>query len=163
MFENRYSIVTDVDTVMTATIFTIVTIQKRTWIVTYHDFHTTHPFEFEGGNYLVVNMRWTANTEGAFSTCDFPDELKVKYELNLLYLWEKDQWALVTQTVSHVEHVVLTYEKFLDIFRAQYVSQVERGHLALNYMSLKQKIDLVTQITIKFTKRALFFLVVCNQ
>ena len=88
--------------------------------------------------------------------CLCPKDQKVKFVLNLLCWGAKDWWEYVTQSFSYEDQVAMTWEQFLEMFRMKYVPLVERMRLEDVYLPLKQMIELVMNISKKFTERALF-------
>ena len=64
--------------------------------------------------------------EGCFYTCAFPANLKFGYAQNLLCLVTKDWWNFVTKNYSPVEKSEVTWEQFIEKFKAEYVPPVER-------------------------------------
>ena len=56
-----------------------------------------------------------------------------------------------------IEHVTMTWERFTTMFRDEFVLAVERERLAQELLSLKHKIETVTEITMMFHERDLFF------
>ena len=93
---------------------------------------------------------------GVFYTCSCPDHLRVQFALNQLRVEAKDLWKFVTTSFTPTDHVVVTWERFTQLFRDKYVSPVERERLAQDFLSLKQKIESVTEITRIFHERVLF-------
>lgn len=57
---------------------------------------------------------------------------------------------------SPLEFYVVTWERLLEMFRYKSVPLFEREQLALYFLSLKQKIEIVTQIIMMFHKKDLF-------
>lgn len=101
-------------------------------------------------------MRWIADVKGCFYTCSCPDDLRVQFTLNLLRLVVKHWGKFVTTILTHAERAVVTWERFLEMFREEYVPLVEREWMAQEYMSLRQTTKTVTEINKLFHERALF-------
>lgn len=101
-------------------------------------------------------MRWFSDMEGYFFTWSCPEDQKVRCALNLLHFGAKDWWKLVTSSYSPFEMTIVNWGKFTKIFCAEYMPLVVRERLTQEYLSLRQTMESVMQITKKFTKRALF-------
>ena len=70
----------------------------------------------------------------------------------------KDGCKFVTDDYSIAEHTAVTWERFTEMFRVEFIPVVECERLAHEFLSLKQKIETVTEITKMFHDRDLFFL-----
>lgn len=92
-----------------------------------------------------------------FYTYGFPTILEFGYAQDLLCLGAHDSWNFVTKNYSPTEKSAVTWEQFVEKFKAECVQLAERERHAQEYISLKQTLDLVTEITKMLTKRVLFF------
>ena len=91
-----------------------------------------------------------------FFTWSCPEDQKVRCTLNLLHIGAKDWWKLVTGSYSPLEMTTMNWDKFTKMFRAEYMPLVVSERLTQEYLSLRQTMESVMQITKKFTERALF-------
>lgn len=65
----------------------------------------------------------------------------------------KDWCNFVTKDYPLVDKSIVTWEKFVEKFKEDYVPLIEKERLAHEYLSLKQTTDSVTKITKMFTER----------
>ena len=68
----------------------------------------------------MTSTRWIAEVEGAFRTSFCPPETKVRFATNLLRGAGKDWWGLM-----EVEIEAMTWDGFKELFKEQYVPQIE--------------------------------------
>lgn len=71
--------------------------------------------------------------EGLKYTCD----VRGVTTQNLLCMGVKVYWNFVTKNYSPNEKNAVTWEQFVEKFRAEYVPQVEKDRLIQEYLSLK--------------------------
>lgn len=126
--------------------------------MTYSEFSNTKPLEFDGIKDPIVDKRWISHVEGCFYTCACPVNLKFRYTHNLLRLGAKDRWNFFTKNNSPTKKRAVSWEQFLERFKADYVPPVERERFAQQYLSLKKTTESVTEITKMFIERDLFCL-----
>ena len=122
----------------------------------FREFSNTKPPEFDGTQDPIAAMRWIADIEGCFYTCSCPEHLRVRFALNQLRLGAKDWWKFVTVNFTQAEITAVTWERFTEMFRDEYVPPVERERLIQEFLTLKQGTDSVAVITRKFHERAMF-------
>jgi len=154
-FDERYVVVTEV-VVAVATADVVVARLQGGDSLLFREFSNTNPPEFDGTHNLIVAMRWISDIAGCFYTCSCPDHLRVWFALNHLRLGAKDWWKFVTASFTPTDHAVVTYERFVHMFRYEYVPPVERERLAQEFMSLKQRTESVTEISTMFHEMAMF-------
>lgn len=82
--------------------------------------------------------------EGYFFTCACPKNQKVKFALNLIHLGAKDWREFVTHAFSSVERAAVSWENFLEMFRAEYVPLVERERVGSTRVLIAQEDDKVS-------------------
>ncbi|KAJ9542729.1 hypothetical protein OSB04_029235 [Centaurea solstitialis] len=104
----------------------------------------------------IVASRWISEVEGAFLTSFCPAEVKVRYAANLLRGPAKDWWGVVNSSRTQEQIGALTWEAFLEMFRAEFVPQIEVERLTTEFLEMEQTTESVTEITNKFLERALF-------
>ncbi|KAJ9561205.1 hypothetical protein OSB04_006365 [Centaurea solstitialis] len=123
------------------------------WVQGFHCLPTTH---FGGEKDPIVASRWISEVEGAFLTSFCPAEVKVRYAANLLRGPAKDWWGVVNSSRTQEQIGALTWEAFLEMFRAEFVPQIEVERLTTEFLEMEQTTESVTEITNKFLERALF-------
>ena len=123
---------------------------------TYRDFSACTPPEFKGELDPTAALRWISDMEGVFHTCSCPENLKVRYALNLLRGPAKDWWKLQAAGMTEVQLGALLWGEFVERFRRQYVPRVEIERITRDFLSYKQTSESVTELTIKFREMALF-------
>ncbi|KAL4555553.1 hypothetical protein LXL04_038175 [Taraxacum kok-saghyz] len=106
----------------------------RTREFQYRDFNACSPPEFKGDTNPIISMRWISDVEGAFITSGCPDDLKVRFAVNLLRGGAKD-WSAIALTVA--ERTTLTWQEFVTRFRAEYVPRVEVERLEREFLALE--------------------------
>lgn len=116
------------------------------------------PSEFYGTKDLIYAMRCIFYFEGCFYTRSCPEDLKVRFSLYLLHLGAKDWWKFVTTGYFLAEQVVVTWDRFLEMFHDKYFPLVERERLAQEYLLLRKTKNLVTKITRMLHEKSLFYL-----
>ncbi|KAJ9539497.1 hypothetical protein OSB04_032230 [Centaurea solstitialis] len=124
--------------------------------VGFKDFAACQPPHFGGEKDPIVASRWISEVEGAFLTSFCPAEVKVRYAANLLRGPAKDWWGVVNGSRTQEQIGALTWEAFLEMFRAEFVPQIEVERLTTEFLEMEQTTESVTEITNKFLKRALF-------
>ncbi|KAJ9558259.1 LOW QUALITY PROTEIN: hypothetical protein OSB04_012873 [Centaurea solstitialis] len=124
--------------------------------VGFKDFTACQPPHFGGEGNPIVATRWITEVEGAFLTSLCPAEVKVRYAANLLRGPAKDWWGLINSTRTQEEIGALTWEAFLEMFRAEFIPQIEVERLTTEFLEMEQTTESVTEITNKFLERALF-------
>ncbi|KAJ9542555.1 hypothetical protein OSB04_029061 [Centaurea solstitialis] len=123
---------------------------------TYRDFSACSPPEFKGELDPTAALRWVSDMEGVFHTCGCPENLKVRYALNLLRGSAKDWWKLQAAEMTEAQLGALLWGEFVERFRRQYVPRVEIEKITRDFLSYKQQSESVTELTIKFREMALF-------
>ncbi|KAJ9556252.1 LOW QUALITY PROTEIN: hypothetical protein OSB04_010866 [Centaurea solstitialis] len=93
--------------------------------VGFKDFAACQPPHFGGDKDPIVASRWISEVEGAFLTSFCPAEVKVRYAANLLRGPAKDWWGVVNSSRTQEQIGALTWEAFLEMFRAEFVPQIE--------------------------------------
>jgi len=83
--------------------------QPRLRTVTYRDFSACQPPIFEGLRNPLVSQWWITEVEGAFRTSFCPDESRVPFAVNLLRGAAKDWWELMSQQLTEVEVIAMTW------------------------------------------------------
>ncbi|KAJ9556780.1 hypothetical protein OSB04_011394 [Centaurea solstitialis] len=124
--------------------------------VGFKDFTACQPPHFGGEKDPIVASRWISKVEGAFLTSFCPAEVKVRYAANLLRGPAKDWWGVVNSSRTQEQIRALTWEAFLEMFRAEFVPQIEVERLTTEFLEMEQTTESVTEITNKFLERALF-------
>ncbi|KAJ9563463.1 hypothetical protein OSB04_008623 [Centaurea solstitialis] len=104
----------------------------------------------------VASSRWISEVEGAFLTSSCSEEMKVRYASNLLRKAAKDWWNLINRTRTPEQIAVMTWEQFKELFKEQYVPQVEVERLTGEFLAMKQTTETVNEITDLFLERSLF-------
>lgn len=127
--------------------------QTRTREFQYRDLSACSPPEFKGDPNPITSMRWISDMEFAFLTSGCPDNLKVRFAVNLLRGGAKD-WCATTLTTA--ERTTLTWDEFVTRFRAEYVPPVEMERIAKEFLELTQTSETVKEMNRKFTEMALF-------
>ncbi|KAJ9562962.1 hypothetical protein OSB04_008122 [Centaurea solstitialis] len=125
-------------------------------VVTYKDFSACQPPQFNGQKDPVASSRWISEVEGAFLTSSCSEEMKVRYASNLLRKAAKDWWNLINRTRTPEQIAVMTWEQFKELFKEQYVPQVEVERLTGEFLAMKQTTETVNEITDLFLERSLF-------
>ncbi|KAI3715290.1 hypothetical protein L6452_22267 [Arctium lappa] len=125
----------------------------RTREFQYRDLSACAPLEFKGDPNPIISMRWISYIECAFLTSGCPDNLKVRFAVNLLRDGAKD-WYATALTLA--ERTTMTWEEFVTRFRAEYVLPVEMDRIAKEFLELTQTTDTVKEMNRKFTEMALF-------
>ncbi|KAJ9544945.1 hypothetical protein OSB04_024652 [Centaurea solstitialis] len=124
--------------------------------VGFKDFAACQPPHFGGDKDPIVASRWISEVEGAFLTSFCPAEVKVRYAANLLRGPAKDWWGVVNSSRTQEQIGAFTWEAFLEMFRAEFVPQIEVERLTTEFLEMEQTTESVTEITNKFLERALF-------
>ncbi|KAJ9537987.1 hypothetical protein OSB04_030720 [Centaurea solstitialis] len=96
---------------------------------TYKDFSASQPPQFNGQKDPVASSRWISEVEGAFLTISCTEEMKI---------------------------ATMTWEQFKELFKEQYVPQVEVERLTGDFLATKQTTETVNEITDLFLERSLF-------
>lgn len=138
MFIKIYGLVTDNVVVVATTTVTTTSGQQRAQTVTYHEFDITHLRNCNGGMNWIVDIRWIIDVKSAITMSFSPHELNVNFALNHLTQGVEDWWVMVCKTLSPYERYVMTWDKFTNMLKVEYVLLLEREHLAQEYLSLKQ-------------------------
>ncbi|KAJ9563654.1 hypothetical protein OSB04_008814 [Centaurea solstitialis] len=125
-------------------------------VTTYKDFLACQPPQFNGQKDPVAISRWISEVEGAFLTSSCSEEMKVRYASNLLRKAAKDWWNLINWTRTPEQIAAMTWEQFKELFKEQYVSQVEVEQLTGEFLAMKQTTETVNEITDLFLERSLF-------
>ncbi|KAJ9567317.1 hypothetical protein OSB04_003283 [Centaurea solstitialis] len=128
----------------------------QTRVTTYKDFSACQPPQFNGQKDPVASSRWISEVEGAFLTSSCSEEMKVRYASNLLRKAAKDWWNLINRTRTPEQIAAMTWEQFKELFKEQYVPQVEMERLTGEFLVMKQTTETVNQITYLFLERSLF-------
>ncbi|KAJ9541584.1 hypothetical protein OSB04_028090 [Centaurea solstitialis] len=123
---------------------------------TYRDFSACAPSEFKGELDPTMALHWISDIEGVFHTCGYPDNLKVRYALNLLRGPAKDWWKLQAADMTEEQRGALLWNEFMERFHRQYVPRVEIERITRDFLSYRQKNETVTELTIRFREMALF-------
>ncbi|KAI3672891.1 hypothetical protein L6452_38991 [Arctium lappa] len=129
--------------------------QPRAREFQYRDLSACSPPEFKGDSKPIVSMRWISDMECAFLTSGCPENLKVRFAVNLLRDGAKD-WCATALTLA--ERTTLTWEEFVIRFRAEYVPPVEMERIAKEFLELTQTTETVKEMNRRFTEMALFCL-----
>ncbi|KAJ9541812.1 hypothetical protein OSB04_028318 [Centaurea solstitialis] len=111
----------------------------------------------QGGLDPTAALRWISDMEGVFHTCGCPENLKVRYTLNLLRGPAKYWWKLQAAGMTEAQLGALLWGEFVERFRRQYVSRVEIEWITQDFLSYNQQKESVTELTIKFREMALFY------
>ncbi|KAJ9565014.1 LOW QUALITY PROTEIN: hypothetical protein OSB04_000980 [Centaurea solstitialis] len=114
------------------------------------------PPQFNGQKDPVASSRWISEVEGAFLTSSCSEEMKVRYASNLLRKAAKDWWNLINRTRTPEQIAAMTWEQFKELFKEQYVPQVEVERLTGEFLAMKQTTETVNEITDLFLERSLF-------
>ncbi|KAJ9553882.1 LOW QUALITY PROTEIN: hypothetical protein OSB04_017927 [Centaurea solstitialis] len=112
-------------------------------VTTYKDFSSCQPPQFNGQKDPVASSRWISEVEGAFLTSSCSEEMK-------------DWWNLINRTRTPEQIAAMTWEQFKELFKEQYVPQVEVERLTGEFLAMKQTIETVNEITDLFLERSLF-------
>ncbi|KAJ9557883.1 hypothetical protein OSB04_012497 [Centaurea solstitialis] len=94
-------------------------------VTSYKDFTACQPPFFQGQKNPIASTHWLTEMEGAFLTSSCSAEVKVRYASNLLRGPAKDWWNIVTEAKSPEQIAAMSWEQFKEIFKEQYVPQVE--------------------------------------
>ncbi|KAJ9547200.1 hypothetical protein OSB04_019743 [Centaurea solstitialis] len=124
--------------------------------VGFKDFTACQPPHFGGEKDPIVASRWISDVEGAFLTSFCPAEVKVKYAANILRGPAKDWWGVFYSSRTQEQVGALSWETFLEMFRAEFVPQIEVERLTTKFLEMQQTTKTVTEITNKFLERAMF-------
>lgn len=127
--------------------------QNRAREFQYRDFSACSPPEFKGDMNPIISMRWISDMECAFLTSGCPDNMKVRFSVNLLRGRAKDWCA---SALSMAEHTSLSWEDFVVRFRAQFVPPVEMEKMTKEFLELTQTNETVQEINTKFMEMSLF-------
>ncbi|KAJ9562865.1 hypothetical protein OSB04_008025 [Centaurea solstitialis] len=122
----------------------------------FRDFSACTPPEFKGELDPTAALRWISDMEGVLHTCGCPENLKVRYVLDLLRGPAKDWWKLQATGMTEAQLGALLWGEFVERFRRQYVPRVEIEQIKRDFLSYKQQNESVTELTIKFREMALF-------
>ncbi|KAJ9560611.1 hypothetical protein OSB04_005771 [Centaurea solstitialis] len=125
-------------------------------VTTYKDFSACQPPQFNGQKDPVASSRWISEVEGAFLTSSCSEEVKVRYASNLLRKAAKDWWNLINRTRTLEQIATMTWEQFKELFKEQYVPQVEVERLTGEFLAMKQTTETMNKITNLFLERSLF-------
>src|SRR5581483_6162841 len=125
-------------------------------VTTYRDFSTCNPPQFNGQKDPVASSRWIADVETAFLTVSCPEEVKVRFAVNLLRKAAKDWWNLISRMRTPEQIATLTWEQFKELFSKQYIPQVEVERLTGEFLAMRQTTESVNDITDLFLERSLF-------
>ena len=82
--------------------------------------------------------------------------MKVRYAVNLLRGPAKDWWNLIVRSRTEEQVDGMTWEQFTELFREQFMPQIEVERLTSEFLSLVQTTESVYEITDKFLERSLF-------
>ena len=85
-------------------------------VTTYRDFSTCNPPQFNGQKDPVASSRWIADVEVAFLTISCPEEVKVRFAVNLLRKAAKDWWNLINRMRTPEQIATMTWEQFKELF-----------------------------------------------
>jgi hypothetical protein len=130
--------------------------QGQNWNISYKDFSACQSPLFEGKKDPVTSTRWIAEVEGAFRTSFCPPEAKVRFATNLLRGSGKDWWGLIVRSRTEAEIEAMTWDGFKELFREQYVPQIEVERITGEFLNLVQTTESVNEITDKFLEKSLF-------
>ncbi|KAJ9560649.1 hypothetical protein OSB04_005809 [Centaurea solstitialis] len=83
-------------------------------------------------------------------------EVKVRYAANLLRKAGKDWWNIINKSRSAEQIAAMTWGEFTELFKEQYVSQVEIERLTSEFLQMKQTTESVNEITDMFLARSVF-------
>mgnify|MGYP001548718039 CR=1 FL=1 len=119
-FDERYAGLTDVAVVAETAVVATARPQGGDSLL-YREFSNTKPPEFDGTQDLIVVMRWISDIEGCFYTWLCPEHLRVRFALNQLRLGAKDWWKFVTAHLTSAKISAVTWERFTNMFRDEYV------------------------------------------
>ncbi|KAJ9539518.1 hypothetical protein OSB04_032251 [Centaurea solstitialis] len=125
-------------------------------VTSYKDFTACQPPFFQGQKDPVASTRWITEIEGAFLTSSCAAEVKVRYASNLLRGPAKDWWNILSQTKGPEQIEAMTWEQFKELFKEQYVPQVEVERLTGEFLGMEQTTESVNEITDKFLEKSLF-------
>ncbi|KAJ9552277.1 hypothetical protein OSB04_016322 [Centaurea solstitialis] len=130
--------------------------------VGFKDFAACQPPHFGGEKDPIVASRWISEVEGAFLTSFCPAEVKVRYAANLLRGSAKDWWGVVNSSRTQEQIGALTWEAFLEMFRAEFVPQIEVERLTTEFLEMEQTTESVTEITNKSDIREFVVMAQCE-
>ena len=82
--------------------------------------------------------------------------MKVRFAVNLLRGPAKDWWNLIVRSRTEEQVDRMTWEQFTELFREQYMPQIEVERLTSEFLSLVQTTESINEITDKFLERSLF-------
>ncbi|KAJ9542210.1 LOW QUALITY PROTEIN: hypothetical protein OSB04_028716 [Centaurea solstitialis] len=125
-------------------------------VTSYKDFTACQPPFFQGQKDPVASTRWITEIEGAFLTSSCAAEVKMRYASNLLRGPAKDWWNILLQTKGPEQIEAMTWEQFKELFKEQYVPQVEVERLTGEFLGMEQTTESVNEITDKFLEKSLF-------
>ena len=94
--------------------------------------------------------------EGAFRTSFCPPEVKVRFATNLLRGAGKDWWGLIVRSRTEAEIEAMTWDGFKELFKEQYVPQIEIERITGEFLNMMQTTESVNEITDKFLEKSLF-------
>ncbi|KAJ9566564.1 hypothetical protein OSB04_002530 [Centaurea solstitialis] len=116
-------------------------------VTSYKDFTACQPPFFQGQKDPVASTRWITEIEGAFLTSSCAAEVKGP---------AKDWWNILSQTKGPEQIEAMTWEQFKELFKEQYVPQVEVERLTGEFLGMEQTTESVNEITDKFLEKSLF-------
>ncbi|KAJ9550422.1 hypothetical protein OSB04_014467 [Centaurea solstitialis] len=125
-------------------------------VTSYKDFTACQPPFFQGQKDPVASTRWLTEIEGAFFTSSCATEVKVRYASNLLRGPAKDWWNILYHAKGPEQIEAMTWEQFKELFKEQYVPQVEVERLTGEFLSMERTTESVNEITDKFLEKSLF-------
>ena len=104
----------------------------------------------------MTSTRCITEVEGAFRTSFCPPEAKVRFASNLLRGAGKDWWGLIVRSQTEAEIEAMTWDDFKELFKEQYVPQIEIERITGEFLNMVQTTETVNEITDKFLEKSLF-------
>ncbi|KAJ9544397.1 hypothetical protein OSB04_024104 [Centaurea solstitialis] len=129
---------------------------KQSRTVTYKDFSACQPPKFEGEKDPIISSRWVSEVEGVFLTSFCFTEVKGRFATNLFRGPAKDWWNVVNNSRKPEQIGDLMWEEFTEMFKAEFVPQIEVQRLTTKFLQMVQTTASVNEITDRFQERSLF-------
>lgn len=106
-FDEQYVVVIEV-VVFVATAAVVAARLHGGDLMQVEEFNNTKPSEFDGTKDLISAMRLIFDVEGCFYTYSYPEDLKVRFALNLFLLGAKHWWRFLTIGYSPAKRATMT-------------------------------------------------------
>ena len=122
----------------------------------YKDFQICHPPEFLGESDPIICTRWISEMEGAFRTCQCPQDLKVVYAVSMLRDHAKRWWDSLLTVRKEENLAKVEWSEFKDMFFKEFRSIAEVTKLRGEFLNDNQDSMSVNEFRVKFLNKAQF-------